>query len=581
MPITARRRHQFLIQELENDRQSWEPHWQDLATFFRPNRERFWVDENNRGDRKNTSIIDNSGVLALRTLRSGLMAGLTSPARPWFRLSTADRELSEFGPVKEWLEAVRRIMLANIARTNAYKVFSQIYGDNGCFGTACMLMEENLDRTFHTYGFPIGEYYIANDDFGRVRIFARRFRMTVRQAVMKFVWDGATNTFDWTNASRQLRDWWNDERHGQVVNVWHIVEPNPDFNPRSFASRHKRFLSSYYEDGRVGSRMGDNYLDRGTDDQKYLRQRGYDEFPVLAPRWDLTEGDNYGTGCPGMDSLGDNKQLQTMEKVGAQGLQKMVRPAMKAPTSLMRGAPSIVSGAITYVDEGNNRTSFSPVHEIRNFPLDALENKEQQIRQRVSMAHYEPLFLMLAQSDRRQITAREIEERHEEKLIALGPVLEQMNWDLLDPFIDLAFMYHSRQQLLPPAPQELVGQPLKVVYESILAQAQKLAGVAGIERFAGFVVQAAGVDNAVLDKIKTDQLIDVYADALSVPPSIVRDDIQVAEIRAARQAEIQRQQQLEGVERGARAAKDLAGVDTQGDNALTQLMRAARAGQVA
>ena len=37
---------------------------------------------------------------------------------------------------------------------------------------------------------------------------------------------------------------------------------------------------------------------------------GYDEFPGMAPRWHTNSGDIYGTQCPGMDALGDIKQLQ-------------------------------------------------------------------------------------------------------------------------------------------------------------------------------------------------------------------------------------------------------------------------------
>ena len=36
---------------------------------------------------------------------------------------------------------------------------------------------------------------------------------------------------------------------------------------------------------------------------------------------------------------------------------------------------------------------------------------------------------MMAESDRREITAREIDERHEEKMPVLGPVLERLHDD--------------------------------------------------------------------------------------------------------------------------------------------------------
>jgi hypothetical protein len=185
---------------------------------------------------------------------------------------------------------------------------------------------------------------------------------------------------------------------------------------------------------------------------------------------------------------------------------------------------------------------------------------------------------MLANTDRRQITAREIEERHEEKLLALGPVLEQLNQDLLDPMTDIVFDIHVKQGLIPPPPQELQGIDLKVEYISIMAQAQKLLGVSAIERFTGFAGQVAGVDPSVLDKIKTDQILDVYADTISLPPSIVRTDEEVAEIRSQRARQQQMAQQAQMEMQAAKTAKDLSQTDLSEDKALGAMLGLANAG---
>jgi DNA-binding IscR family transcriptional regulator len=46
-------------------------------------------------------------------------------------------------------------------------------------------------------------------------------------------------------------------------------------------------------------------------------------------------------------------------------------------------------------------------------------------------AYYADLFLMLANDDRSNVTATEIAERHEEKLLMLGPVLERLHNEML------------------------------------------------------------------------------------------------------------------------------------------------------
>ena len=60
------------------------------------------------------------------THASGMMAGLTSPARPWFRLTVADAGLREYGPVKEWLWDVANRMRDMFLKTNLYAVLQEL-----------------------------------------------------------------------------------------------------------------------------------------------------------------------------------------------------------------------------------------------------------------------------------------------------------------------------------------------------------------------------------------------------------------------------------------------------------------------
>ena len=143
---------------------------------------------------------------------------------------------------------------------------------------------------------------------------------------------------------------------------------------------------------------------------------------------------------------------------------------------------------------------------------------------------------------------------------------------MLDPLIDIAFEIHVRQNLIPPPPEALQGEELKVEYISIMAQAQKLVGIGGVERFTGFVGQMAAVNPEVLDKIDVDQIVDVYGDMTSVPPSIIRTDEMVAEIRAGRQQQQQAMQQAEMLKTGASAAKDLSQAKLDEDSALDALL---------
>jgi len=313
---------------------------------------------------------------------------------------------------------------------------------------------------------------------------------------------------------------------------------------------------------------------------KFLREAGYDLFPIVAPRWEVTGEDVYGTDCPGMTALGDVKQLQTEQKRKAQAIEKMVNPPMTGPTSLKNARASILPGDITFTDEREGQKGFRPSHEVDPRIRELMEDI-QDVRNTIRRAFFEDLFLMLAQSDRREITAREIDERHEEKLLALGPVLEQLNQDALDPIIDLSFAFHYKQGRLPPVPKELDGQNLKIEYISTMAQAQKLVGIGGLERFANFaatMIKLSG-DPSMADKVNFDQMLDEHASATGVPPTIIRSDEEVAAMRAARAKQQQAAQMMQMAEQGSKTVKNLANSPTSEDGNMLTEMSAAAGGQ--
>ena len=113
-----------------------------------------------------------------------------------------------------------------------------------------------------------------------------------------------------------------------------------------------------------------------------------------------------------------------------------------------------------------------------------------------------------------------------------------------------------------------------------MAQAQKLVGLAGIERFAGFAGQIAQFDPSVLKKVKAQQMIDVYADVVSIDPSIIRTDEEVQAMEAAEADQALRAQQAQEAVAMANTAKTLSEVPMEGDSALNRMLDVARAGSL-
>jgi hypothetical protein len=563
---SKRQKYTRLLGQLDQERQQIFNDWRDLCDFIRPTRGRFFLgntERNRARTRRSKQIIDSSGSFAAGTLASGMMSGVTSPARPWFRLTVPDPDLAEYASVKNWLHDVTVRMQMRYVRSNFYNKLPLVYNDLGVFGTSAVLLEEDDLSGLRYYDLPIGSYYLALDERQKVGVFAREFQMTVRQIVKKFGVIKGTRDIDWSRISTAVKNQWDLGNYDTYLEVGHVIEPNEGYDREKFGSAYLPYSSCYYEKGNQNSDI-------------LLEEKGYHEFPVFAPRWEVTGEDAYGTSCPGMVALGDIKALQVMKKRGLQAIEKGVNPPMVASTSMRSSKLSQLPGDVSYVDETQTQ-KFRPAHEV-SVNLNDLRQETAEVRALIRRAFYEDLFLMLTYGDQQQgaqpVTAREIEERHEEKLLVLGPTLEQINQDLLDPNTERSFNIMNRRGEIPPPPRELEGIELRVEYISIMAQAQKAVGRAGMQDFIGFVNGLAGEDpsSPVWDKVDRDQAIDEYSEMSGVPPRVVVSEEQVQATRTARAQQNEANQRAALIQSQARSAKDLAAADTGGKNALTDIL---------
>lgn len=568
-PLTKRQKLDILVSQCDQEYNTFRSLYRDLNDWILPVRGRFFITDVNRGDRRNLKIIDSTATTAARTLRAGMVSGVTSPARRWFKLETSDPVLNRMPKVKDWLFKTAERMNKAFTKSNYYQTKPLVYGDIGTFGTAAFSMLKDFNTVIHTQSFPIGSFRIAKDSKGRVNVFVREFRMTIAQLIEMFGEPDKSGRPDWSKFSTYVRNQYEQAMYQTWVDVVHVVKPNENYNPRMMESKYKKFMSCYYEKGWTSGQDG-NYMSAEREDV-FLSEKGFDYFPILAPRWEVAGEDVYGTDCPGITSLGDVKQLQWGEKRIAEAIERVNKPPMKGPTSLRNQKTSILPGDMTFTDERDGQKGMTPIYQI-DPRINEMEMKQSQLRGRIDEVYYKNLFLMMVESDRRQITAREIDERAEEKLIALGPVMEQVNQDDLDPSIDLLFNYMVELGMIDDPPEELQGRPLNVEYISMMAQAQKMVGIGGLERAAGFVGQLVAPFPDAGKKLNVHKLIDAYGDVLSLPPGVIRSDDEVAEMAMAEQQAQMQQQRMMMMAEGAKAANQLANAPMDTDSALSRLV---------
>lgn len=562
---SRRTRYDALKSSLWKERASFDSHWQELASFILPRRVQFQASDRNRGDKRNQNIINSTGEFALRTLSSGMHAGLTSPARPWMKLTTPDPQLAQRPHVKIWLHNVTKLMLEIFSQSNLYNILPIIYEDLGLFGTGAMsVLSDGEHGLFRAYQYPIGSYALALDRRGLVCTFVTEYELTVRQVVEEFgVQDNGTD-IDWTTISRTVQDHWDKGNYEVAVPVTWVVTPNEYRNDDRILPKYLPYASCHYE---------------ANNEKAFLRESGFRTNPVLAPRWGVTGRDTYGTRCPGMTALGDVKQLQSEERNKGKAIAKQIDPPLVGPPSLRSMAVSMLPGGVTYSDDRDGMKGLRAIHDT-NINLNDLRLDINGVEMRIQRAFYEDLFLLLARADDRggvqPYTATEVDERREEKFLALGPVIERTGDELLDPLVDRTFDMMDAagffsEDVLPP-PDELAGMRLRVEYESILVQAQRLTGVVGQDRLLQTAVPMVQAGLISRHKINGNRYINNLSDMLGVDPEILRSDedadqMAQQEAQAAQMAEAAQQ-----METTASAVQKMGATPMQGDTALNRVL---------
>jgi hypothetical protein len=485
--------------------------------------------------------------MAVRTLASGMMNGITSPARNWFslRIPGFDQE-SMSQKAAEYLEEVERRIMLVLSESNFYNSIAMLYLEWCTFGTASMSIEEDFDDVVRCYNYPLGEFYLSTDSTGRVNRHGRRFVRTVEQMVEQFGED---------NVSEQVQA---DFKQGGAKlflqkEIGHLVEAVPAKDADQYLSR---WRSVYWE---VGVSSG-----------KYLAMTPVYEWPNVSPRWELLGDDSYGTS-PAMDALADTIELQNLLLERAKGLAKQISPPLIVDQQLRNRPKALGANGITYAATYNSNFGAKEAYKV-NTPLDAIAFDVAELKRSIQATCYNPLFNMISQLDTVR-SATEIDARREEKLVHLASVLERFYNEGLDPALKRVFGIMQRSGLLPDPPEELDEAAIEVNYISVLTDAQRASGTITIERFLQFIGNISGVYPEATRVPDVEELIRSYATGIGIKPKGLKSKEDVAAAAEAENAQAELAQSAQVGNDLAAGAKVLSETDVGGGmNALQSML---------
>lgn len=546
-----RKRLLSVMAELRTDRYPFWTLWREIADYFLPKRY-VWLqsgDENRRArNARNPMILDSTGTLAVRTLASGMMNGITSPSRPWFRLRVGGFE-HEGDAVAVWQDEVVRRMLLVMAESNFYNSMAVLYLDLCTFGSAASLIYDDDDNIIHCFNPALGEYYFGQNHHLQVDTFGREFKQSVRQIVERF---GEANVTETIRSAYKEGGAKGLHRH----DVTHLIEPNID--GKSSVPKRFPYRETYWETSGLSQGM-------------VLAQRGFYELPGIFPRWEVTANDSYGTS-PAMDALADVIQLQLETKRKAQGIDKMVNPPIIADIQLQHRPTALMPGGITYV-AGSNNAGAKPLYQIQA-PLQEMTEDIREVQLRIRETLHNDLFRMISQLDTVR-SATEIDARREEKLVLLGSVLDRFEKEALSPAINRVYGIMERRGLIPEPPEEIEGADIEIEYVSILSAAQRAVSAAPVERWVQFIGSMGGVAPQILQVPDWEELTRNYGTDIGVPAKNMKSREKLAEVQAAEAQQLQEQQAAQRTKELVDGAETLSNTDVGGGASALQQMLAA------
>tara|TARA_R110000782_G_scaffold102036_1_gene188952 strand:+ start:151 stop:1749 length:1599 start_codon:yes stop_codon:yes gene_type:complete len=506
---------------LENQRATWETHWQEIGDYVVPRK----ADINkvrSAGDKRTENIFDGTAGLAAELLAASLHGMLTNMSTKWFSLQFQNDEYNTIDEAREWIGDVERVMYGAFSRSNFNEQIHELYHDLITFGTAVMFVEadDEFDLSFSTR--HISECYITENDKGRVDTVFRKFKMPLRAAVNRF---GAENM-----TSKILKK--EKENPYEMMTLLHAVYSRDERDVTKVDAENKPIASVYLD----------------PDEKTVLSEGGFDEFPYCSPRF-LKASFEIGYGrSPAMTALADIKMLNKMSEVTIRAAQKQVDPPLLVPDDGFILPIRTVPGGLNFYRSGT-RDRLEPLNIGANNPIGLA--MEEQRRKAIQSSFYVDQ-LILGQGP--QMTATEVVQRTEEKMRLLGPVLGRLQAELLQPLITRCYNLLSRQGAFKPAPELIEGQDFDIEYVSPLAKAQKAGDVQSALQFIELTQPLAQIDPGVMDYIDTDNLVKHLINTLSVPAKAVRSQSEVSEIREQRQAQQEQQAQLDQAQQVAESA---------------------------
>ncbi len=542
LPQSQEHALQFAM-KLQGSRHNWDDLFERLALMFLPNRVGFqstYEDGEDLQDHLNSS----APVLARRSLASAVSVMLRPPGRAWFDGKVKFEALNDDPQVRMWLEQVSRIMYAYMydPRSKMESNLAMADDDLVTFGNACVRVGWDSEKLHLKYRVrPMSKcYYVVN-------------------AVGDVI--GIVTFETWT--VRQLRDRFGDTKLSKDMKK-DLSKNKPDLD-REYEIVHVCIPVADAKAMGMPFKQPYSSLWMSTKCKHTLESKGYDWFPYLTPRWDLSTGETYGRS-PAMVALGDAQLLQAMTETMIDAGEKVLNPAMWGFGDFINGQFDISAGAFNPIDPSGMMGNYPPVNTIQTgtLPKEIFEFMNV-VEERIGAAFYRDILELPSARDA-DLTATEINARLDQYMRQAPPVFSRIEASYNAPHVMLVYRILSKNGVLPPKPEkvqqfeEFAGEEaIEFDYESPIKVARDKTEAMKILEGIGMVLQGAAQfgEQAVMtvaENFNPDAIARGLGPKLDLPEWVFTP---MEEMMKMREQRMQAQQQMAQAEMAGKAAPAL------------------------
>jgi len=492
----------------QDDRSKFTGDWDEAEQFCLPHAA------------KAKPIYDTHGYRAARNLASGLYSNTYMPGRPWLSLVATDGA-DDVDEVKKWLAKLTEKVLSLIATSNFPAEYYQAMLDAGVNGNG-VLFGGFADGGLFFRTYRVKEMCYSFTAQGKLDAVYREFKYTPRQAMAEFP--------DMPGELRVVQEYKKDPLSSEKFSFLHVVYRRPDGERKKKRkdAANLAYASVYIE----------------MEKETVVKESGYATMPYAVLRFYRTDTD-YGIG-PGVASLPDLRLLSSMSADFLSALEMAICPPAFV-SGQQDASISMKPGAVNYLGSSDAKVTFPPG--AANLPAASAEmqTKRSEIDDEFFTSVLYQLAQMAASNSRTPMTAREIEERSDEKVLVLAPVVSRLFAEFLNAVVTRVIDIILEHRLVAAPPAAIVnfgpGLPASVKYMSRLDARINELMMRNTLNAGQAVAQLKSIEAqvpALGDLLNIDKASREIVYALNVPADIIRTEREGTD-RAASRAKAQEQ----------------------------------------